>query len=872
MAIGTAPGNVLVVDDHESMRSLLERVLRSQGHAVVTAANGREALALLGKHPIDLVVLDVMMPEMSGIEVLQHIKATPATHDIPVLVVSADTDTDKVVACINLGAEDYLVKPFNAVFVKARVTTCLERRRLHARERAYQLTLEQRVAERTALAEQRAEALERSQAELKRSEMALKRQTLILQSILNSMGDGVVVVDMDGELMHHNPAAQQILGNRLADLLPGVLGQAPTFRKPDQLTVYQPGELPLAQAVQGHDTDGMELFVAPAQDDSSGQWLSITARPLQEPQGALMGAVGVVRDVSAAKHAELALRESEERYALAARGANDGLWEWDLRTNQAHFSPRWKAMLGYAEDEIGTALAEWIDRVHPDDRERLEARLAAHHRRLISHFEHEYRIRHKDGSYRWMLCRGLAVWNESGRAMRMAGSQADVTDRRKFEQQLVHDALHDDLTGLPNRALFVDRLSHALSRMRRNPTYHFAVLFLDLDRFKLINDGLGHAIGDQLLITIARRLEQCLRPGDTAARLGGDEFTILLDEVHDEQIIREIADRAQQALSAPIQLGEQEVFTTASIGILLSSVEYESATDMIRDADTAMYRAKLAGKACSVLFDPAMHAQIMSHLHLEADLRWAIEREELCIHYQPIVELETGQIAGIEALVRWQHPQRGLLMPGAFLDVAEDSGLIVPLSWWVLRQACRQVRIWQQQIPGAQALWVSVNLSAKQLAQANVVTHIKEILESAGLASSSLKLEITEHTLVEHGEITTRVAHQIREIGVQLCIDDFGTGYSSLSYLHQLPVDVLKIDRSFISQMGQGGDRNEIVRTILGLARTLGMKAVAEGTETIQQADELRRLACDFSQGWLFSKALTAVDLEALMGVQPASR
>lgn len=871
MSIGTAPGNVLVVDDYESMRSLLERVLRTQGHLVTTAASGREALEILRTQPIDLVVLDVMMPEMSGIEVLERIKANPVTHEIPVLVVSADTDTDKVVACINLGAEDYMLKPFNAVFVKARVNTCLERRRLRARERAYQLTLEQRVAERTALAEQRAAALERSEADLKRSEAALKRQTTILQSILNSMGDGVVVVDMDGGLVHHNPAAEHILGDQIADLLPHTFAKAPTFRKPDQLTLYQAQELPLAQAIQGRDTDGMELFVAPT-PDAPGQWLSVTARPLQEPQSAPMGAVGVVRDISAAKQVELALRESEERYALAARGANDGLWEWDLRNNQVHFSPRWKAMLGYAEEEIGMALAEWIDRVHPDDRERLEARLAAHHRRLISHFEHEYRIRHKDGSYRWMLCRGLAVWNESGRAMRMAGSQTDVTDRRKFEQQLVHDALHDDLTGLPNRALFVDRLSHALSRMRRNPTYHFAVLFLDLDRFKMINDGLGHAVGDQLLIAIARRLEVCLRPGDTAARLGGDEFTILLDDVHDEKIVREIAERAQQALSAPIQLGDQEVFTTASIGILLSSVDYESATDMIRDADTAMYRAKLAGKACSVLFDPAMHVQIMSHLHLEADLRWAIEREELRIHYQPIVALETGQIAGVEALVRWQHPQRGLLLPAEFLDVAEESGLIVPLSWWVLRQACHQVHTWQQHIPGAASLWVSVNLSAKQLAQSNVVACICDILEATGLAPRSLKLEITEHTLVEHGEITTRVANKIREIGIQLCIDDFGTGYSSLSYLHQLPVDVLKIDRSFISQMGQGGDRNEIVRTILGLARTLGMQAVAEGTETVQQADELRRLACDFSQGWLFSKAISALDLEVMMTAQQVAR
>jgi diguanylate cyclase (GGDEF)-like protein/PAS domain S-box-containing protein len=859
----------LVVDDHETIRHLLRRVLQSQGHTVLTAASGSEALALLRIQSIDLVMLDIMMPEMSGIEVLERIKANPDTQDIPVLVVSADTDTDKVVTCINLGAEDYLVKPFNAVFVKARVTTSLERRRLRERERAYQNTLEQRVAERTALAEQRAAALERSEAELKRSETELKRQSAILQSILNSMGDGVVVVDMDGNLVHHNPAATAILGDQLADLLPRIQPQASAFRNTDQLTAFQTPDLPLAQAIQGCEIDGMELFVAPT-PGASGQWLSVTARPLREPQSALVGAVGVVRDVSAAKRAELALRESEERYALAARGANDGLWEWDLRNNQVHFSPRWKAMLGYAEDEIGTTLAEWIERVHPDDRDRLEARLAAHHRRLISHFEHEYRMLHKDGSYRWMLCRGLAVWNDSGRAMRMAGSQTDVTDRRQFEQQLVHDALHDHLTGLPNRALFVDRLGHALSRMRRNPDYQFAVLFLDLDRFKIINDGLGHAIGDQLLIAIARRLEECLRPGDTVARLGGDEFTILLDDIQDEQAVRDIAERAQSALSSPIQLNDQNVFTTASIGMLLSSPSYESAADMIRDADTAMYRAKLAGKACAVLFDPAMHTQIMSDLHLETDMRWAVEREELRLHYQPIVALENGRIVGIEALVRWQHPQRGLLYPIDFLEVAEESGLIIPISWWVLREACRQVFSWQQEIPDAATMWVSVNLSAKQLAQANVVAYIRDILDETGLEPQSLKLEITEHTLVEHGEITTRVANQIRAIGIQLCIDDFGTGYSSLSYLHQLPVDVLKIDRSFISQMGEHGDRSEIVRTILGLARTLGMKAVAEGTETLQQADELRRLACDFGQGWLFSKALDAEDLGTMMHTAPS--
>jgi diguanylate cyclase (GGDEF)-like protein/PAS domain S-box-containing protein len=857
MRVPVVPGVVLVVDDQEMIRDLMKQILRSQGHHALLAASGREALALLREHAVDVIILDIMMPEMSGVEVLKYIKASSATSDIPVLVVSADSDTDQIVTCINLGAEDYIVKPFNAVFVKARVNASLEKRRLRAQERAYQLMLEQRVAERTALAEQRAAALESSEAEL-------RRQSTILQSILNSMGDGVVVVDTHGQLVHHNPAAERILGDQIVDLLPCTDNHTPAFQHTHQFVPCRTHDLPLSQALSGNEIDGLELFAPPSQN-VSGRWLSITARPLHETHGPIMGAVAVVRDISSAKRVELALRESEERYALAARGANDGLWDWDLRGNQIHFSPRWKAMLGYAEDEIGTTSDEWLQRVHIADREHLEARLTAHCHRLITHLEHEYRILDSDGHYRWMLCRGLAVWDEAGRAIRMAGSQTDITDRKLFEQQLVHDALHDSLTGLPNRVLMTDRLGQALSRARRNPAYHFTLLFLDLDRFKIINDSLGHSTGDQLLIAIARRLQECLRPSDTIARLGGDEFTILIEDIQDQQAAYEVTDRIQRAISGPLRLGDQNVFTTASIGILPSSADYESPQDMIRDADTAMYQAKMAGKARAVLFDPAMHAQAMLHLHLEAELRWALERDELRVHYQPIVALDSGRIEGIEALVRWQHPQRGLLNPPAFLSVAEDTGLLSQISWWVLREAARQLRSWQLQVPEAASIWVSVNLCAQQLTQPDIVDSVRRILAETGLSARNLKLEIIEHTLVEYGDLTSQVIAQLREIGVQMCIDDFGTGYSSLSYLHLLPVDVLKIDRSFISGMGQYGDRSEIVQTIITLARTLGMKAVAEGTETVEQADELRRLACDFGQGWLFSKAVDAVSLESLI-------
>jgi EAL domain-containing protein (putative c-di-GMP-specific phosphodiesterase class I) len=326
-----------------------------------------------------------------------------------------------------------------------------------------------------------------------------------------------------------------------------------------------------------------------------------------------------------------------------------------------------------------------------------------------------------------------------------------------------------------------------------------------------------------------------------------------------------VAERIQRAVSAPVRIGDQEIFTTASIGILMGSPEYASATDMIRDADTAMYHAKMAGKAQAVLFDPMMHAMAMSRLQLESDLRWALERDELRVHYQPIIELETGNIVGLEALVRWQHPQHGLLLPSEFLHIAEESGLLSAMGWWTLRVACTQLAAWRRELPSAASIWISVNLSAKQLAKPDLVERVSAVLRESELPPACLKLEITEHMLVESSDTTLRGLTELRQAGVQVCIDDFGTGYSSLSYLQRFPVDVLKIDRSFISEIGLHGRHSKIVQTILGLARTLGMQAVAEGTETPQQADELRRLSCDFGQGWLFSKALDAADVGALI-------
>src|SRR5882762_3544627 len=485
-------------------------------------------------------------------------------------------------------------------------------------------------------------------------------------------------------------------------------------------------------------------------------------------------------------------------------------------------------------------------------------------RGLTSHFESEHRVLHKDGSFRWMLSRGDAVHNASGKVLRMAGSQTDITEGK----------VSDPLTGLPNRLLFIDRVGRLIKHKKRRKDHLFAVLFMDLDGFKMINDSMGHLIGDQLLLGVAKRLEKCLRSTDTVARLGetftvarlgGDEFTVLLDDIKDPSDAKRAADRMMKALVAPFILGGKEVFTSVSIGIALSTSAYEQPEEILRDADTAMYRAKSLGKARYEVFDADMRASVMARLQLETDLRRALERGEFRNFYQPIVALVSGEIAGFEALLRWQHPTRGLLGPIEFIPVAEETGLIRELGWWNLREACRQISEWRAGSIAHGHLTISVNLSAKQFLQPNLVEDIKKLLAELALAPEALKLEITESTVMADPSAAVEMLQQIKSLGIRLAIDDFGTGYSSLSYLHRFPLDTLKIDRSFISGMGDGGEGMEIARTILPMANNLRLDVVAEGVETIQQVAMLKKLECKYGQGFYFSRPLTAEGTTALL-------
>ena len=571
-----------------------------------------------------------------------------------------------------------------------------------------------------------------------------------------------------------------------------------------------------------------------------------------------------IRDITVRKRAEEAHRESEERFHVLVEGVKDyAVFMLDAEGRMTSWNTGVERVLGYDEEEfIGQHFSCIFT---PEDIATGEPEIELHTAKNEGQAAQERWHVRKDGTRFWASGAVTPLQDEMRRLDGFAIVMHDNTERRMAEERSAHDAAHDNLTGLPNRAFFIDHLKRAIARSKRHSDYMFAVLFLDLDRFKNINDSLGHVIADQLLVEIGGKLEAALRPEDMVARFGGDEFVIFLDDIKEFSDATRVANRIHAELASPFNLGGNEVFTTTSIGIALSVHGYDKPEDCLRDADTAMYRAKALGKARHEIFDRSMHDRAVTLLDLETDLRRAIERREFLVHYQPIVALETSRIEGFEALLRWQHPARGLVFPTEFISVAEETGLIVPIGQWILDEACRQTRMWQEQIGEHKPLAVSVNLSNKQFLQPDLVDRINQSLLKTGFDPRSLKLEITESVVMENaGEATARIG-QLRNLGVELYMDDFGTGYSSLSYLHRFPVDTLKIDRSFISWMGARDENSEIVRTIVELAHNLHMEVIAEGVETEEQVSYLKALQCEYGQGYYFSRPLDAESAAALI-------
>ena len=448
----------------------------------------------------------------------------------------------------------------------------------------------------------------------------------------------------------------------------------------------------------------------------------------------------------------------------------------------------------------------------------------------------------------------------------------EINERQRVQQQLIHDALHDSLTGLPNRNLLIERIEFTIAHAKRNPDYKYGILFIDLDRFKVINDSLGHSIGDQLLIAVSNLLQECVRENDLVARLGGDEFVILLDGIKSIQDATSIGERIQQKMRSPFELESQNIFTSASIGIVIGSTEYNNHADLMRDADIAMYRAKDKGKARYTIFDQTMYDETLKLVELENSLRFALKRNELTMHYQPIISLDNNHLVGFEALIRWQHPERGAISPVEFIPIAEDTGLILDIGEWLLKEACQQLQTWRQQfasVPQINSLKMSINLASQQLQEPEFIQKLDQILLETGLEGSSLRLEITESVLIEPEGTIQNTLRQIKNRNIKLSIDDFGTGYSSLSYLRRFPIDNLKIDRSFIQQMNFDSENFEIVRLIITLAKTLGMKTISEGVETALQLNQLKGLGCEFAQGYLFSIPLAPKEIELMLAKYP---
>jgi diguanylate cyclase (GGDEF)-like protein/PAS domain S-box-containing protein len=684
-----------------------------------------------------------------------------------------------------------------------------------------------------------------------------------LASAINNMAIGVAISDPTqpyNPIIFVNAAFTQITGYSSQE----VLGHNCRFLQGIDTDPLILQELREAIAAQRSYTCVLLNY----RKDNTPFWNELTLNPVFDLNGKLTSYVGLQNDVTARRQGEEARRESEERYVLAVQGAHDGIWDWNLKTGEVYFSTRWKSMLGYGEDEINNTPEAWLDRIHANDLDWVKAKISAHLDGLTPHFENEHRMCHRDGTYRWMLSRGLAVRDTAGQPTRMAGSQTDITLRKHAEERLLHDALHDVLTRLPNRTLFMERLRQAILLAQRTKGSLFATLFLDLDRFKVINDSLGHMIGDQLLVAIAQRLMTCLRPNNTVARLGGDEFVILLEDIKDSSQVTAIADRIQQELMQPFNLSGHEVFTTVSIGIALSSTGYTLAEDVLRDADIAMYRAKAKGRACYAIFSKGMYTRAVAQLQLETDLRWAIDRQEFELYYQPIVSLNNNRITGFEALLRWQHASRGLIYPGEFISLAEETGLVVPIGLWVLREACRQMQVWHTNFTQIPPLTISVNLSGKQFTP-QLIEDIQKILHETRLPAHCLRLEITESILMENTDSAALMLAQLQALGIQLSMDDFGTGYSSLSYLHRFPIDTLKIDRSFINKIDVDGEQLAIVRTIITLAWNLGMDVVAEGVETPKQLAQLRALQCEYGQGYFFSEPINSQSVAQLMATAP---
>ncbi|MEA2527544.1 MAG: hypothetical protein QOF73_4771 [Thermomicrobiales bacterium] len=797
------PLRLLLLEDREDDAELMLHALRHSGFDPVGPRVETEADFLAHLDPsLDVILADYRLPQFDAPRALEWVLARGL--DVPVIVVSGTVGEEIAVRTIQAGAVDYLLKD-----------------RLGRLGAAVRHAIEQRQLRR-----------ENRQSE-ERLRLALEAANIGAWN-LHIPSDTVIWSATHSALVGLPAKARTTTSTAYRDACVHPDDRART-------------EKATALVHRGNEFDQLEYRVV--RPDGEVRWLVDVGRMVERgPEGAPIRSAGVTIDVTARKQAEAARAAAEAMYRTLVEQLPAVVYvDTPSETGSVlhYVSPQIEQLIGYSADELLADRSLWSRALHADDQRRVSAQVAEA-TATGEPFRAEYRLRARNGRVVWVRDEAVLVRDAADGTRRWQGVLLDVSERKALEARLAHQAFHDPLTGLPNRALLMDRLGHALARAARHPTA-VAVLFLDLDGFKVVNDTLGHSAGDHLLVRTAQRLRDCLRDGDTVARVGGDEFVCVLEDVNDANEPAAVAARIIARLGEPIVLDGHEVVVTPSVGIAVSGVPSVPAEDLVRHADQAMYAAKRRGKARAALYEPGMDDEAWARLQGEADLRRAIASGEFRVHYQPIVDLTTGEVDEVEALVRWQHPQRGLVPPDDFIPLAEATGLIVPLGEWVLAEACREVRAWD-----GPPLVVAVNLSARQLEQPNLVGVIARILGATGLAPWRLKLEITESVALADAGAGVVLLRQLKTLGVQLAIDDFGSGYSGLGALKRAPIDTLKIDRAFVAGLGRDPADEAILQAVVAFARALGLGVTAEGIETAEQVTALQSLGCDHGQGFYF--------------------
>ncbi|HEY9644025.1 MAG TPA: EAL domain-containing protein [Coleofasciculaceae cyanobacterium] len=900
--------SILIIDDEPENFDVIEALLPEQGYVLHYASSGQAAIDSLEIFQPDVILLDVMMPGLDGIEVCQRIKAMPQWQVAPIIMVTALSTKEDLARCFQAGADDFISKPVSGIELRARVHSML---RIKQQYDDLQTSLQRQAvleAEKVELLESRNSELEKQveqrtaalRATAEREQLIAKvasqiRSSLNLSDILDTTVQKVQsLLGCDRvSICRFQPdwsvvvVSESIANGNLSNL--GKQFYDPCF-DPVWLESHRQGSIRVVPDIDTFEMSDCyrqllrnlqiraKILVPIIQGDTLWGWLnaieSHAARQWQPEEISLLQQLSIQvaiaiqqatayqllqTELAERQRAESHLRESEQRYATLAAAAPVGIFCTDTDGNCFYVNHRWCAIAGLtAEESVGQG---WMTGLHPEDRDRITTEWYESVQEKRS-FRLEYRFQQSDGTVVWVFGQTVAERDSDGQITGYVGTITDITELKQAQELIIYNALYDPLTDLPNRTLLVERLQLAINRARRVETYRYAVLFLDLDRFKVINDSLGHLVGDQILKSIAQKLKTYLRAADLVARLGGDEFVILLEDIAGLEEVIQITERILADCQIPLTLNEYEMSISTSIGIVLSEKSYRQASDLIRDADIAMYQAKAQGRSSYKIFDADMHTIALKRLTLESDFRKALEREEFIVYYQPIVDISGDRLFGFEALVRWQHPTRGFISPAEFIPIAEETGLIVPLDSWVFRTACQQLGTWKAQYAARFPLKVSINLSAQDLRKASLIEDIDRVLAETGLEGDSIALEITESMLIEDINRTIDLLDQLKARKIRISIDDFGTGYSSLNYLHRFPADNLKIDRSFVGQMLEGNRNYQVVSTIITLSNQLGLAVVAEGIETPQQLQWLRQLGCELGQGYLFSKPLAAHEIE----------